>query len=66
MAGPEILSPEKLVGRAEEMCIVREAISTTLDGRGSVLLFAGEPGIGKSTLARAAAELAGARGIPVY
>ena len=66
MAEPGILSIAQLVGRADEVEVLQGAVSSTLNGRGSVLLFAGEPGIGKSTLARAAADLAHAREVPVY
>jgi tetratricopeptide (TPR) repeat protein len=54
------------VGRAAEIEVVRLAIRDAVDGRGRVLLFAGEPGIGKSTLARIAAGLAREQQVPVY
>jgi tetratricopeptide (TPR) repeat protein len=59
-------SPDQLVGRNAEIDVINDAIGRIADGRGSVLLFAGEPGIGKSTLARTGAELANAGGVPVY
>ena len=59
-------SIDQLVGRATELGVVGDAIGRVADGRGSVLLFAGEPGIGKSTLARITADLAGEQDIPVY
>ena len=57
---------DQFVGRTAEIDIVKRRIGDLGQGRGSVLLFAGEPGIGKSTLARASAELASKAGIPVY
>jgi DNA-binding CsgD family transcriptional regulator len=52
------------VGRAAERKLLRERLTAARAGRGGVALIAGEAGIGKSTLARAAAaeaERAGAR-----
>jgi tetratricopeptide (TPR) repeat protein len=57
---------DQFVGRAAEIDIVKHRLRDLGPGRGSVLLFAGEPGIGKSTLARASADLASDAGIPVY
>ena len=54
------------VGRAAEIDVVRHAIRDAVDGHGRVLLFAGEPGIGKSTLARITAGLAREQQVPVY
>jgi len=59
-------STSALVGRASEIELVRDAISALDTGTGQVLLFAGEPGIGKSTLARGAAEIARSQGASVY
>lgn len=52
------------VGRAAETVAISDAITSLRDGRGSVLLIAGEPGIGKTTLARYAANQAASDGIP--
>jgi len=57
---------DQLVGRTTELGFVGDAIDRVVDGHGSVLLFAGEPGIGKSTLARMAADLGAEQDIPVY
>lgn len=57
---------DQLVGRTTELGIVGDAIDQVVEGHGSVLLFAGEPGIGKSTLARMAAYFGAEREIPVY
>ena len=63
---PDGKSKNPFVGRATEIGIIGDAISGVRDGQGSVLLFAGEPGIGKSTLARTGADLAKSAGIAVY
>ena len=55
-----------VVGRDAEFQAIAGAISDLEDGRGHALYLAGEPGIGKSTLARMAANEAEARGIPVF
>lgn len=43
---------KSLVGRPAEISAITEILSTLPSGRGQVLLLAGEPGIGKSSLAR--------------
>jgi len=53
------------VGRSREIDVLRDAIESVAGGRGAVVLFAGEPGIGKSTLARIGAALAAERGVSV-
>ncbi|MGI9224023.1 MAG: ATP-binding protein [Woeseiaceae bacterium] len=63
---PDGKSKNPFVGRATEIGIIGDAINGVRDGQGSVLLFAGEPGIGKSTLARTSADLAKSEGIAVY
>jgi len=55
-----------LVGRTAEIGRIDAAIAAVGDGQGRVLMLAGEPGIGKSTLARAAATRAEAAGLTVY
>ena len=59
-------SLEALVGRTAEVRAIRDSITALAEGRGQVLLLAGEPGIGKSTLARCAAALAERWGAAVY
>jgi predicted ATPase len=39
-----------LVGRAQELAALSEAIKGLLEGRGAVVAISGEPGIGKSRL----------------
>ena len=51
-----------LVGRARELAQLDAALSDAIAGRGGVVVVTGEPGIGKTALARAFVEHAGARG----
>ncbi|HEX5764703.1 MAG TPA: AAA family ATPase, partial [Woeseiaceae bacterium] len=55
-----------VVGRSLEAEAIAAALSGLENGRGHALYLAGEPGIGKSTLARLAASEAETRGIPVF
>ncbi len=54
-----------LFGREAELTLVDAALASSRAGRGSLLLFTGEAGIGKSSLAREAAERATAAGMQV-
>jgi DNA-binding CsgD family transcriptional regulator len=47
------------------MVLLREALATTLTGRGRLVLVSGEPGIGKTTLAAAVCDEAAERGMHV-
>jgi DNA-binding CsgD family transcriptional regulator len=47
-----------LVGRGRETAVVDLALADARDGRGAALLFAGEPGVGKSTVLDYARERA--------
>jgi predicted ATPase len=58
-------TPVALVGRSSELADLQSAVSDLVAGRGRAILIEGEPGIGKSTLVRAATEQAGARGCQV-
>jgi tetratricopeptide (TPR) repeat protein/transcriptional regulator with XRE-family HTH domain len=51
-----------VVGRSKEMDLLRERIAAARQGRGSLVLIEGEPGIGKSHLAQAALAEAEAGG----
>lgn len=51
-----------LVGRARELEQLDGALDRAFEGRGALALLTGEPGIGKTTLARTFAERAAARG----
>jgi hypothetical protein len=58
------MEPQPLIGRDTELAAGRAALERVLGGRGALLLFSGEAGIGKTALAdavAAAAEQAGAR-----
>lgn len=59
------IQPLGLVGRAAELAAFRSAISALHSGRGGVLLLAGEPGIGKSSVLQAAAASAAAEAVVV-
>src|SRR5687768_508435 len=54
-----------LFGRAEHFAVAEKAIEDARAGRGGVLVVSGEPGIGKSALARTLASEAEARGARV-
>ena len=51
-----------LIGRREELAALTGTLDGAFAGAGSVVLIAGEPGIGKTTLAQALADQARARG----
>ncbi|MEE8347866.1 MAG: protein kinase, partial [Dehalococcoidia bacterium] len=55
----------RFVGRREEMSQLKAALDSTLSGRGSLVMLAGEPGVGKTRLAREFAVYAGLRGAEV-
>jgi predicted ATPase len=53
------------VGREAELAALAADLDAAIAGRGGVVLLAGEPGIGKTRLARELASLAAARGVLV-
>src|SRR5262249_21314481 len=55
-----------LLDREREVAELRTALDAALGGSGRVALLGGEPGIGKTRLARVIADEAGARGVPVW
>src|ERR1700745_1044855 len=55
-----------LVGRESEMALLTGLIREVARGRGGSVLIEGEPGIGKSTLVRAAVAEAPEVGCPVF
>src|SRR5215831_8047718 len=60
-AGPESTGPERtaaFVGRSGELAVLRAALRQAAGGDGRLALVAGEPGIGKTELARAFAQAA--------
>ncbi|MEU6715365.1 BTAD domain-containing putative transcriptional regulator [Nonomuraea sp. NPDC046802] len=56
---------DRLVARGGELRVLEELLSEARRGRGGLVLVTGEAGIGKTSLARAAADLAAARGFRV-
>lgn len=55
----------QIVGRARELAMIRQALDDTRDGTGGCHVILGPPGIGKSTLLRAAGDYAFERDIAV-
>src|ERR1044072_1943503 len=51
-----------LIGRGRELAQLDDALSDAVAGRGGIVGVTGEPGIGKTALARAFVERASARG----
>ena len=56
---------DELVGRDDQLAALEGVLAGARDGRGPVVLVAGEPGIGKTRLAEEAARRAAAAGIQV-
>ena len=56
----------RLVGRRWEMAALEAMVERAIAGRGGVVNVVGSPGIGKSRVAREAAELAAGRGVDVF
>ena len=54
--------PQQFVGRTLELDRVQRAVDEALGGHGSLVMLAGEPGIGKTRLAQRAGEYGGLRG----
>jgi predicted ATPase len=55
----------RFIGRAEEVAALRAAIDASLGGQASLVMVAGEPGIGKTRLAEEAGAYARLRGAQV-
>ncbi len=65
--GPDLATTgvAPFVGRARELSVLRAAVADTLDGRGRLVLLAGEAGIGKTRTAEEVAAHASQRGMQV-
>jgi predicted ATPase len=59
-------SAHGLLGRVQWLAAIKTALAEAAQGQSRLLLITGEPGIGKSALLRAAAELAAERGMAIY
>ncbi len=64
--GLEVGPESKLVGRRWEMAAAQGLLERAVDGHGAVLAVVGQPGIGKSRLARDVSASAAARGVDVF
>ncbi|TQR85765.1 AAA family ATPase [Mycobacterium hodleri] len=58
---PEELVAEGLVGRAEELAVLWEAVDAASTGGGGLVIMEGEPGVGKTRLLQEVAGAAGRR-----
>ena len=54
-----------IIGRGHELARARAALVAASDGAGRLVLVSGQPGIGKTRLAAAIADMAGEYGVPV-
>src|SRR5215472_1947242 len=63
---PPVTTAGALVGRDNELALLSGLLRETARGRGNSVLIEGEPGIGKSTLVRAAVSEAPAAGCEVF
>jgi serine/threonine protein kinase/tetratricopeptide (TPR) repeat protein len=59
---PETSPETRVIGREQEIARLKHALSQAMAGHGSMVMIGGEPGIGKSHLARALVEEARRRG----
>lgn len=57
---------KRFIGRAKELNAIVEALDGAVEGAGAVILVAGEPGIGKTRLAKEASRLAEERAFKVF
>ena len=57
-----LAGPNEIVGRAEELARLSDALTSSLSGQGQAVCLLGDAGIGKSRLARAAMEAAARNG----
>jgi tetratricopeptide (TPR) repeat protein len=55
-----------LVGRSKEIAAIKQSLANLVSGQGGTLFFAGEPGIGKSALARWLSDEARSQSLPVF
>src|SRR5215831_6960854 len=61
---PEPMPATPFVGRRDELARIREALSNARSGSGSIVLLAGEAGIGKTSLAQEVSRAAAWLGTP--
>ena len=64
-AGPALADLRPMIGRDDELALLRRAWTDAVEGRGRAVVLVGEPGIGKSKLLTAATQLSNVEPVTV-